>query len=167
GGVLLAGAHQPDFPTEMEYLLLSVAANQAAIWGQEARRIAGLKQQQETLRRSQQELDDFFENAAIALHWVGPDGILLRANRAELELLGYTREEYVGHHIREFHADPDVIEDILQRLSRQETLLDYDARLRCKDGSVKHVQINSNVLWDGGSGHYTHTRCFTFDITER
>ena len=36
-------------------------------------------------------LDDFFENAAMALHWVGPDGTILRANRAhnEREALDY------------------------------------------------------------------------------
>ena len=40
---------------------------------------------------------------------VGPDGKILRANRAELDMLGYRREEYVGRHIAEFHADEDII----------------------------------------------------------
>src|SRR5919199_880071 len=34
------------------------------------------------------DLTSFFENAAMALHWIGPDGTILRANQAELELLG-------------------------------------------------------------------------------
>ena len=68
------------------------------------------------LRRSERELADFFENATIGLHWVGPDGVILRANRAELDMLGYSREEYVGHHIANFHADEKVIRDILERL---------------------------------------------------
>ncbi|MEP7328313.1 MAG: hypothetical protein ABI777_03815 [Betaproteobacteria bacterium] len=33
-------------------------------------------------RRSEHELSDFFENAAIGLHWVEPDGTILRANHA-------------------------------------------------------------------------------------
>ena len=111
------------------------------------------------------QLEDFFENASVGLHWVGPDGIILRANRAELELLGYTPQEYVGHHIAEFHADPEVITDILKRLGRGETLCNYDARLRCKDGSIRHVLISSNVLWK--DGQFVHTRCFTRDITDR
>ena len=45
------------------------------------------------------ELADFFENAAIPLHAAGPDGIILRANQAELDMLGYSRDEYVGRHI--------------------------------------------------------------------
>jgi PAS domain S-box-containing protein len=123
------------------------------------------KQAQEALRQREEELTDFFENAALGLHWVGPDGTILRANRAELDLLGYTREEYIGHNIAEFHVDSNIINDILQRLTRNETLHSYEARLRCKDGSIRHVLISSNVRRD--NGRFIHTRCFTRDITER
>jgi two-component sensor histidine kinase len=47
----------------------------------------------------------------------------------------------------------------------RETLNNYEARLRCKDGSIRHVLINSNVLWKDGK--FVRTRCFTRDITER
>jgi PAS domain S-box-containing protein len=114
---------------------------------------------------AEQELHDFFENAPVGLHCVGSDGVIQRANRAELELLGYRSEEYIGHHISEFHADERVIADILQRLSRGDTLCNYEARLRRKDGAIRHVLINSNVLWR--DGQFVHTRCFTRDITER
>ncbi len=115
------------------------------------------------LKRSEQLLSEFFENAAVGLHWVGPDGIVLRVNQTELDLLGYTREEYVGRHISEFHADKPVIEDILKRLGSGECLQGYEARLRCKDGSIKHVLISSNVLWE--NGEFVHTRCFTRDVS--
>lgn len=123
------------------------------------------REAEKRLQRSERELSDFFENAAIGLHWVGPDGTILRANRAELDLLGYRREEYVGRHIAEFHADEDVIADILRRLSAGEQLSSYPARLRCKDGSIRQVLIESNVLWE--DGQFMHTRCFTSDVTER
>jgi PAS domain S-box-containing protein len=119
----------------------------------------------EELRRRERELADFIENASIGLHWVGADGTILWANQAELDLLGYSREEYIGRGIAEFHADRDVINDILCRLTNKETLHDYEARLRCKDGSVRHVLINSNVMWE--EDRFVHTRCFTRDITER
>jgi PAS domain S-box-containing protein len=119
----------------------------------------------EALLNSPDELTDFFENAPVGLHWVGPDGTVLRVNQAELDLTGYTREEYVGRHISEFHDDPEIIEDILRRLVAHETLHNYEARLRCKDGSIKYVLISSNVRVDNGK--FIHTRCFTRDITER
>jgi PAS domain S-box-containing protein len=110
-------------------------------------------------------MEDFFENGSIPLHWVGADGTILRANAAELRLLGYERDEYVGRHIADFHVDRHVIEDILARLGRHETIRDYEARLRCKDGSLKHVLIDSSVF--RRNGRFVHTRCFTRDITQR
>ncbi|HST50775.1 MAG TPA: PAS domain S-box protein [Pyrinomonadaceae bacterium] len=130
-----------------------------------ARDITDRKRVEEALRQHEKELTDFFENSTVGLHWVGGDGRILWANRAELDLLGYTRDEYVGHHIAEFHADEPVINDMLNRLSCKETLRNYEARLRCRDGSIRHVLINSNVMWDGE--RFVHTRCFTRDITER
>jgi PAS domain S-box-containing protein len=123
------------------------------------------KTAEDELRRSEEELAEFFENATIGLHWVGPDGKILRANRTELDMLGYTREEYVGRSITDFHADQDVIGDILARLRAGEKLAEYPARLRCKDGSTKDVLIDSSVMWN--DGQFIHTRCFTRDITER
>jgi PAS domain S-box-containing protein len=121
------------------------------------------RQSKEELSRSEKELADFFEHSVVGLHWVDPAGYILRANQAELALLGYAREEYVGQHIAQFHADPEVIEDILQRLNANETLRNYEARLRCKDGSIKHVLIDSNVLWE--DDQFIHTRCFTRDVS--
>jgi PAS domain S-box-containing protein len=129
------------------------------------RDITKRKQAELALQRSEAELTDFFENAAFALHWVGPDGIIMRVNQAELDMLGYPRDEYVGRHIAEFHVDQNVIEDILTRLDAGEVLQNYEARLRCKDGALKHVRISSSVYREDGK--FIHTRCFTRDITER
>jgi PAS domain S-box-containing protein len=130
-----------------------------------ARDITERRRAEMALRLSERELSDFFENAVVGLHWVGADGTILRANRAEMEMLGYAPEEYLGHHIAEFHADRGVISDILRRLQAGEVLREYPARLRCKDGSIKHVLIDSSVRWEGGE--FVHTRCFTRDVTER
>ena len=115
------------------------------------------------LRRSEAVLRNFIETSTIGLHWVGADGTILWVNQAELDLLGYAREEYVGRNIAEFHADEPVINDMLGRLSRGETLRDYPARLRHSDGSIRHVLVNSSVLFEDGK--FVHTRCFTRDVT--
>lgn len=116
-------------------------------------------------RRSEELLRDFFENGAVGLHWVAGDGTIEWANDAELKLLGYTREEYIGRNIAEFHADSGTINDILGCLTRNEEIRDYEARLIAKDGSYRWVSINSNVLFEDGK--FVHTRCFTHDITAR
>ena len=123
------------------------------------------KQTEEALRASEGELAEFFENASLGIHWVGPDGTILRANQAELDFLGYDRDEYVGRHIADFHVDRPVIDDILSRLASGETLREYPARLRCKNGSIRDVLINSNVRFQ--EGQFIHTRCFTRDVTDQ
>jgi PAS domain S-box-containing protein len=120
---------------------------------------------EQRLRRSERELADFFDTATMGLHWVGADGIILRANRAELELLGYRAEEYIGRHIAEFHADREAIDDMLGCLTRGERLHEYPARMRRKDGTLVDVLVNSSVLFEDGK--FVHTRCFTMDVTAR
>ncbi|HEU5248744.1 MAG TPA: PAS domain S-box protein [Thermoanaerobaculia bacterium] len=122
------------------------------------------KRAEEALRDSERELAEFFENATIPIHWLGPDGTILRVNRAELELLGYERDEFVGRSIADFHVDRSVIDDALARLANGEKLAAYPARLRAKDGSIKHVVIDSSVYFR--DGQFVHTRSFTRDVTE-
>ncbi|RUX09855.1 PAS domain S-box protein [Mesorhizobium sp. M8A.F.Ca.ET.059.01.1.1] len=107
---------------------------------------------------------DFFENGGVALHLVSADGVILHANNAELDLIGYPAEEYVGRHIAEFHSDPEVIEDVLDRLLRGEKIARYPARLRAFDGSIKHVEITSSGSFRNGK--LVNTRCFTVDVTD-
>ena len=111
------------------------------------------------------ELTDFVENAQLSLHWVDAKGIIKWANKTEMEFLGYSPEEYIGQPISKFHADEAVINDILCRLIKNEVLQNYEARLRCKDGSIRNVLISSSVYRN--QGEFVHTRCFTTDITGR
>lgn len=119
----------------------------------------------QTLRYREQELADFVNNAAEGLHRVGSDGTILWANKAELAMLGYRWEDYVGHHIAEFHLDRPLIEGMLARIEHGEVFYDQPAQLRCKDGSIKHVLIHSNGCFVEGKLRYT--RCFTRDATDR
>ncbi len=117
----------------------------------------------EELRRKSADLEDFFENSAVGLHIVSNAGIIQRANKAELNMLGYTADEYIGRHITEFHVDEPVIGDILNKLGSGESLDSYPARLRAKDGTIRHVAITSNGRFEDGK--LFHTRCFTIDVT--
>jgi hypothetical protein len=47
-----------------------------------------------------------------------------------------------------------------QRLAKGETIYNYLARLRHKNGSIQHVPVASSVWFDDTS-HFVHTRCFT------
>ncbi|MDH5826820.1 PAS domain S-box protein [Sphingobacterium faecium] len=127
-------------------------------------KLTELEKENSQLRKRVAELSDFIENGSVPLHWVNNEGIIIWANQAELDLVGYTADEYIGHPISNFHKDAEVIQEILMRLSNNETLRDFPARLKCKDGSIKYVTISSNALFE--NDQFIHSRCFTKDVTQ-
>lgn len=166
----VCSAHGRVLPTE-DYLAphLSDEGRLRAIsaWQQKAAalesEVAERKRAEETLRVREADLRAFLDSTSLALHSVNAEGIIVWANQAELDLLGYAASEYIGQPLGRFHADEAVVDDILARLSRGDRLVNYEARLRCKDGSIKIVVIDSSVLWR--DGRFVHTQCFTRDVT--
>jgi PAS domain S-box-containing protein len=126
--------------------------------GADTRTGVGASSEQET-----PDFDDFFENSVAAMHWLGADGTILHANQAELDLLGYCRGDVIGRPIAEFHVDRAAIEGVLARLLRGERLVKSLAKLRAKDGSVKHVRMSSSAQFRGGA--FIKARCVSLDLT--
>ena len=120
---------------------------------------------QESLHTREAELADLLENAMEGIQQTGPDRKIRWANKALLDLLGYSAEEFVGHEIADFHVHKHVFEEFWGKLMRREDIYDFAAEFRCKDGSVKHVLIHCNGLWE--DGNLVHTRSFLRDVTER
>jgi PAS domain S-box-containing protein len=154
-GTLCAIDHEPKALTLRQQEALALLARQ----------VIELLELQRRHVRSQHELRDFIDNATVPLHSVSEDGLILWANQAELDMLGYTRQEYVGRPVAQFHVDTAAADHILGQLSKLNTITNYEARLRAKDGSTKAVLIDSSVYTD--HGEFVHTRCITRDITEQ
>jgi diguanylate cyclase (GGDEF)-like protein/PAS domain S-box-containing protein len=110
------------------------------------------------LRTTMQALEDFFEHVPIGLHWTSRDGTVLRANREELEMLGLTAEEYVGHNIEEFYVDREMARSIEQRALSGEPVRNVEARLRHKSGATLRVLVSAK------GGPFEHTRVATRDL---
>ncbi len=117
------------------------------------------------VRANEANLADFLEHANVGVHSVDEHGTILRCNREEMLIMGYAADEYVGRNIAEFHVDPAVVNGMLERLRRREVVRDCRSQVRCKDGTIKHVMINSTARWDGDQ--FVHSRCFTLDISDR
>jgi PAS domain S-box-containing protein len=115
--------------------------------------------------RAAGDLADFLDNAPVPIHSVDGNGVIVYANRAELELLGYCADEYVGQPVAAFHVDQAAIADLLDRVGRGETLSDCEAEVRAKDGSIRRVLISSNMMMENGKP--VGTRCFMRDVTDR
>lgn len=158
------GTGSNDFPCTVSYDWTLLVHNDGFIG------IAS-KQERDTTHTASleeiQELKDFFNKAPIALHWLGSNGKVLWANDRELEVLGYSREEYIGEDIMNFCPDSeqDVLE-IFKELGSGNTIRDVPIRFRTKTGKVQHLLIDSNVNYKS-DGSFNHTRCFIRDDTGR
>lgn len=113
------------------------------------------------------EFIDFFQNAPIALHWLSGTGHIIWANNTELNALGYTASEYIGHHIMEFCPDEEVhLTQVFTELQAGRTIRNQEFKFRTKDGQARYLLVDSNVKFNEDSS-FRHTRCFIRDNTEK
>ena len=119
------------------------------------------KQAEEALQANEKDLSEFFETAPIGLQWLGLNGKILRANQAQLDILGYAREEYVGRRFSEFDSDQVATNELIGRLTALETINNYRTHLRHKDGTIRSVLIDANAHWR--QGRFVHFSLFTRD----
>src|SRR5438876_615588 len=80
------------------------------------------------------------------------------------DLLGCGRDEYVGRDVRQFHVDPQIVDDVLRRLRAGETVRNVETRLRHRNGSIRYALLSANARLE--NGQFVHARCVTRDVTE-
>jgi PAS domain S-box-containing protein len=127
--------------------------------------ITARKQMETSLRRSEHNLTTFFNQAPIGLLWLSAGGTILRANQAQLDLLGYSAEEYVGHFFLDFCTESPQTRGFLERLGQKETVRNLPMSCRCKNGSIRHVLVDAISFWGEDQSQYASV--FLRDITDR
>jgi len=110
------------------------------------------------------ELSRLIESRVEGLHQLGPDGTILWASQDQLRLLGYRSDEFVGHDASKFYVPPERFGELWQKVMLNEDVDDFQALLRCKDGSVKRVVIHLIGLWQGEQ--FLSARCFIRDVSD-
>ena len=105
--------------------------------------------------------EDFISNSSIGIHAVSAEGYIVYANQCELETLGYTSEEYIGHHVSEFQLDKACLALMMERLGKFEELKNYPAIVKSKFGE-KYIIYNSSVY--AKNDEFIHTRCFGSEV---
>ena len=168
-GVLVAGSRRADFPTDIELLLLRVAANQAAIGLQEARRSGDQKRVAEALERRVAErtsqLTDVNEELrhiqaylaeAQRLSHTGSFGwrlstgeILWSEETFRIFQYDRTTKPSVELVLQRVHPeDAAFVKQTIERASQDGKDFDFEHRLLMPDGSVKHVHVVAHAERD-------------------
>jgi PAS domain S-box-containing protein len=87
------------------------------------------------------DLHDFVDGGCVGLRWIGDDGIVMWANRADYEQLGYAQDEFIGQPMRDFFAEPTQADALMAQLLAGASIRSYPVQLRCRDGALRSVSI--------------------------
>jgi len=131
--------------------------------------VAELRRQVAELRERAEHLQSLFDDANDAIMSLTLDGIFTAVNGGAGALLGWSREELLGHHFRDFltPASRAFTEERTRRLQAGEKVSSiYEADFVCKDGSTVAVEARSRFVRDR-AGHPTGIVAIHRDITER
>gem|GEM_PF-1279414 len=88
------------------------------------------------LRESEEKFRALFEQSMDAIALVNPDGRILEANQAFLDLFGYTAAEIVDFDSTQMYVAPDGQSRFLEMIAESGVLVDDEVQLRRKDGTV-------------------------------
>ena len=126
--------------------------------------VTQLRQAEREVRASEARFRAFVDNAADAFFLHDEHLTILDVNRQACVSLGYSREELIGMHPRDFDVGMDeaTIKRASRRVAAGETLT-VETRHRRKDGTVFPVEIRIVQFEQGGRRHLALVR----DITER
>jgi PAS domain S-box-containing protein len=131
--------------------------------------ISDRKRAEEALRASERRFRELYDDAPCGYHLIDPEGTILSVNRTDGEILGYRREEMLGHSIFEFVA-PDQLAEARRMfehcLQADEPLVSVERDFQAKDGRRLTLLIDNRVLRDG-QGRPVAIRSTVQDVTSR
>ncbi len=110
---------------------------------------------------------NLFEGMPLGFFQIAPDGQVLDANPATVQLVGYdTRNELMGASLLDMFADTREREEWLAALIREPVVPSYEMKLRRRDGAIIWVENNARAVRarDGSVQYYEGS---LENITER
>jgi PAS domain S-box-containing protein len=108
--------------------------------------------------------DKFLDNSPVSIHFVNADGMIIWANQKELDVMGYTRDEFIDRPIMSLHTDKLVIFDILNKAADFNGVENYPAQIIHKDKSILYALITANAYKE--NDEFKHTRSYTSIISK-
>jgi len=192
GGLVVAACRRDDFPSEIDQLLLSVAANHAATAFQNARLRTELDAKVVELRHAQDDLElkvalrtrentrlyrdleqrDKKIRRLVDANIVGVlvstlDGQIIEANDALLNMLGYDRDDLISGRLRWTELTPPdwraATDRAVAQIAAQGSCDLFEKEYLRKDGSRVPVLVAAAAI----EGTNSENVAFVLDLTER
>ena len=178
-GCLNLGSHtlveMPDYAQRvLEALAIEVGNFAVYLRAQES-----LRSSEEQYRRLSEELEervreraaevlDLYDNAPTGYHSLDTNGYFVKVNQTELNWLGYTRNELIGHSFTDFITKDSltVFRENFPVFKQRGWVRDLEFEMVRKDGSAFPVLINATTICDEQK-NFVMSRSTVFDNTER
>jgi PAS domain S-box-containing protein len=122
------------------------------------------REARQALRAGEEKYKALFDESVAAVFVLDRDKNFTDANRAALELLGYSREELLSLNFRDALPEPGGMNIAFQQLLSGGRILNYEHAMRRKDGRTAFVLNNSRPLTDE-FGSVRGMLCTVVDIT--
>jgi PAS domain S-box-containing protein len=150
------------------------AITAAALWGLMPRLLAlpspiQLRAANAALRESQAHYRASFEQSPVPMHILDRDGRFTDISDSWMELLGWTRAEIVGRHVRDIAAPDSGVWNAkdVGRLREDGQLRDMERRFQTRDGRVVEVLVSCRIERHGETGGQEGLVCVLIDVTAR
>lgn len=150
-----------EMPDRSRYALETIARNIGAAIAR--------TQSEQNLKISEERYRALFENAVEGIFQTTPDGKILSANPAMVNLGGYDSQEDLMHNVAniiQIYANPDDRLSFRKEIEEKGTVSNYEVLCIRKDGQKIWIAVNSRAIRDQ-EGHIIRYDGFFEDITER
>src|SRR5216683_4448069 len=187
GGLVAAASNEVGFPTEIDQLLLSVAANHAATAFRTARVEEAIRESEQQLRKARDELETKvvertaelqrseaylaeaqrlshtgsfgWDVSSAKLFWSEETFRIFKCDRADQPTVAFVLE-------RTHPEDRARVQQTIEYAAQERRDLDFEHRLLMPDGSVKYVHVVGHASEQDEAGRLEFVGAIT-DITER
>ena len=136
----------------VELVLSRVCLGPQIFWSGVLLDLARHQPREERLRRAEEVYRTLFERALIGIYQTSPEGHYLRANAALAQIYGYdSPEALMARQInagRDLSVDPHRRAEFQRRLEREETVTEFEAQIRRRDGTRLWITENARAVRD-------------------
>ena len=128
--------------------------------------IAERRKAEAKLRKSEEKYRGIFDESVTAIYVIDDQKRIVDANRAGLDLLGYSKKELLCMRIPDVLVDPPAMRPALEKLLSGVRLINTEHQLIRKDGRIITV-LNNSIPLTNVDGTVTGIQSTLLDITER